>query len=98
MERWGERMMKVHSTWLANSISCCFPRLQDQPVEEKDVGYDEEPWTPSPTSSKRNSPLPVSSMAFLDLRGILKVLTWSRIQYNDHNLFTTSSSKPTCTS
>ena len=97
MERWGERVMKVHSTWLANSVSCCFPRLQDQPAGEKNVGYDEESWTPSATSSEGHSPIPVSSMTSFAMK-TLKVLTRYRVQYYDHRLLTTSSSNSARTS
>lgn len=35
MERLGDRWGVLHSTWLASSISCCFPGLQDQPAASK---------------------------------------------------------------
>ena len=60
--------MKVHGAWLASSVNCCFPtRLPDQPgVEEKDRDLrrdlDEEyEVAQSADTSRRNSPLPISS-------------------------------------
>ena len=64
MERLNGAVMNVHSTWLASSISCCFPRLRDQPVEGTSKEHDEDLMTESATSSRRQSPIPVSSTMY----------------------------------
>ena len=57
MERLGDRLGQYYSTWLASSISCCLPRLQEQPVDD-DLSEFEPPPEKTENQTKRQSPIP----------------------------------------
>ena len=66
MERFGDRIGEYYSTWLAISISCCFPRSQERPQSYVEEEVEEEMTLGRETTTvpiraktiKRQSPIP----------------------------------------
>lgn len=57
MERLGDRLGNYYSTWLASSLSCCMPRLQEQSEERTELHFEpgvvERPTRQSPIPGMR---------------------------------------------
>ena len=66
MERLSDYVFKVHATWLASSFSCCFPGSQERSVEAKEKELELD----SAISSRRHSPIPLSSMTYRQARKV----------------------------
>ena len=64
MERLGDRLGNYYSTWLASPLSCCLPRLQDQPTDDE-AGLKEP--KDLHERSRRDSPVPGMYIANEDI-------------------------------